>query len=106
MVTDETMEKALNYLAQTDERVGSLKANVARTEYLAKLKESGHFLQAEGNIEERKASARVTVEVQSEWDLHFKAIAEYEKIRARRERAIIVCELWRSINANRRSGNI
>jgi hypothetical protein len=106
VVDDKKMEAALDYLARTDEEAAGLKANVARTEYLAKLKESGHFLQAEGNIEERKASAKVTTEVQSEWDEHFKAIAAYEKVRARRERASLVIDCWRTIQASRRAGMI
>jgi hypothetical protein len=106
MIDDARMEKALDYLARTDEKCAELRSEVLRTEYLAKLKEAGGFLLAEGTVDERKSTAKVAPEVQSEWDLHFKAVAAYETMRARRERAVLTVEAWRSYSANRRAGNI
>jgi hypothetical protein len=101
------MERALQFLAETDEKAASLKADVARTEYVAKLRESSAYLTASGEtVKERESIAKTAPDVQEGWDLHFKAIAEFEKVRARRERAVLVCDLFRTLAANRRAGQV
>lgn len=102
MIDDALLDKAMNFLADTDEPCAELKANVARSEYLAKVSESLSFTLATGNNEERKADARTSQTVQEAWEKHFAAVEAYERMRARRERAILTIEVWRSQNANRR----
>jgi hypothetical protein len=97
---------ALTYLATSDADSAELKAAMARTEYIAKLARSFAFLAAEGNNEERKALADTDAKVISKWEEHHQAIVRYEKVRAKRETEVLVVETWRSINANRRSGNV
>jgi hypothetical protein len=98
------MSKALQYLATTDEPCANLKAEVARKEYLCKLAESKAFMLADGPIEKRKAEAKSSLPVQEAQDEYFQAIAEFEKVKAKRETESLVCEVWRSLNANRRQG--
>jgi hypothetical protein len=93
-------------LAESDERAAELKANVARTEYMAKLQESMGYRAATGNVDERWAEAMMLPEARKAREAHFTAVTEYEKVRARREREILVIDVWRSLNANRRVGNI
>jgi hypothetical protein len=92
----------MEYLADTDTECAELKADVARTEYIAKLKEAVAFKVADGNIEERKAIARSSGDAQTAWDAHFSAIRAYEIVRAKRERAVLVVDVWRTTQANRR----
>jgi hypothetical protein len=106
VVDDAKLEAALSYLERTDDKSADLKADVARTEYLAKLQESKVFLTSEGSVDQRKALAKVNESSQALWDVHFKAIAEHEKIRARRERAVLNVDVWRTGSANRRVGNV
>ena len=106
MITDDRLTRALTYLSQTDEECAELKANVARTEYLAKLRESSGFLTADGNIEERKASAKQDSTVQTYWEEHFKAVAAYEAVRAKRELEALIVDVWRTTSANRRQGSM
>jgi hypothetical protein len=103
-IPDEKVEKALRYLADTDERIGELKADVARWDYLIKLRESKHYLTHEGTIDERKAKAKCEADVVSAYEYQYSAIAAYEAVKAKRERAVILVDLWRSINASRRQG--
>lgn len=105
-ISDDRLESALAYLASTDKEVADLKANVARSDYLAKVRESFAFKAADGNNEERKHEARTADDVQAAWEKHFVAIADHEKLRAKRETEILVIETWRSLNANRRQGAI
>jgi hypothetical protein len=83
------MEQALNYLANTDEKIAEYKSQVAKTEYLAKLKEAFAFKAAEGDtVKDREVSSKTDVSAQESWQVHFQAVVEYEKLSVR-------C-LWRS----------
>lgn len=106
MISDTQLERAMEYLAQTDEPYAELRADVLRTEHLAKVAESLAFQLATGNVEERKAEARTTDTVRAAWEKHFAAVKAFELVRARRERAGLVVEVWRSENANRRHGQV
>ena len=103
---EKRVEAALKFLAGSDELIAQLKVGVARTEYLAKLQDAMAFRAATGNIEERKAEAKMMPAVQKTWEEHFVAIGEYEKVRAKRERAVLTCDLWRTAQASRRMGNV
>ena len=104
MIDDARLEKALRYLATTDADCASLKADVARTEYLAKRHEALVFQLSDGSVEARKAEAKSSGEVAEKWEQHFKAIEAYESIRAKRETESVIVDTWRSMNANRRQG--
>lgn len=102
MIDETKLERAMNYLAETDEVGAELKTNVARSEYMAKVAESMAFNLLEGPMEARKHEARVAGAVKEAWESHFKAMQAYEVVRARRERAVLTVDVWRSQNANRR----
>ena len=102
MIEEKQLEKAMNYLADTDREGAELKADVARTEFLAKVCEAMHYKAGEGSIEDRKQSARLAPEVKAAWEKHFQAITEYETVRAKRERAVLTVEVYRTESANRR----
>lgn len=106
MISPARLEKALTYLAETDEVCASHKAEVARSEYMAKVADAMAFKLAEGNNEERKVEARLAQPVIEAWEKHFKAVQAYETIRAKREREILIVDVWRSLNANRRTGQV
>jgi hypothetical protein len=97
-ISDERAENAFTALRSTDEKLGLLKANVARTEYLAKLHEAKVFLTSTGTMDERKAQARVAAE--GSWQEHFSEIAAYESLKATREDAAILLELYRTSEAS------
>jgi hypothetical protein len=102
-----TIGKVLDYLAATDETSAELKMEVARTKYLAELAESFAFKAIQtGSVADKQAEVQMDKTVQSRWGDHFKAVVAYEKVRARREHGMLLTELWRSYNANRRVGNI
>ena len=100
------MEKALGLLARTDEEAAELKTSVLRREYIADLIRKRLFLSAEGNNEERKAQAEVSKDVQDAMGLYFEAVREFERIKAKRATEELIVEAWRSVNANRRQGNV
>jgi hypothetical protein len=106
IVSDGRCQKALDYLIHSDEDCAKLKTAVAEKEYMLDLAKKRVFLSAEGNIEERKAIAEVSNDVQEAVLAHLKALVAFEQVKARRTTAALLVDTWRSVNANRRTGNI
>jgi hypothetical protein len=102
---EDRVAAVMNHLATTDDETADLKAGVQRTEFLAKLAEAFAYKAISvGSVEDKKAEAKMSPKVQEAWETHFKAIADYEKARAKRARGDMVFEGWRSRSANRRQG--
>ena len=104
MISDERAEKALRYLAATDESCGAAKAHMERMEYKAKAVRQQVFLIEEGTVAERQAKAEVDHDHQSTLEKYFDAIKTYSATANKRETERIVLDTWRTISANRRSG--
>lgn len=96
----------MQFLATTDLEIASWKGQMLRTEYMAKVAEAMAFKALEGGVEERRQAARTIPEVQAKWEEHWDTVVKYENLRARRERAVLTVELWRSVNASRRQGQM
>lgn len=106
MISEDRLQRALTFLATSDEQAAEMKADVARKEYLCKLARSREFLSAEGSVEARKATAEISDSVQLAEDMLATAIVEFEKLRCKRITETLVVEVWRSVSANKRVGNI
>lgn len=106
MITSERLEKALQYLATTDAETAEAKADVERCIYRCKHARALEFQGADGSVEARKASAETSQSVQQAEDRRIEAIVKFEKLKAKRETEGLVIEVWRSLNANRRTGNL
>ncbi len=101
-ISDERLQKALTYLAETDEESAMLKTDVERQEYIKKRTRAIGFLSAAGNVEERKAKAEVSDEVESAEHDYTRALQKHEAMAAKRKTEALIVEVWRSCNANRR----
>ncbi len=106
MIDERRLEKAMTYLAQSDEKAAELKAEVDRSEYKAKTTKATVFLHLEGTVAEREAGAMTANETKDAYRAHFQAIRDYQAVANKRELERLVVEVWRSENANRRVGNI
>lgn len=105
MISDDRLQKALTYLAETDEEAAMLKTDVERREYLKKRVRAIEFLAAEGkSVEERKARAEMSTEVENVEHDYCNALQRYEHIAAKRKTEALIVDVWRSINSNRRAG--
>lgn len=104
MISDERAEKALRYLASTDESCAAAKAHQERMEYKAKAIRQQVFLVEEGTVAERQAKAEVDHDHQRALEEYFDAMKNYSAIANKRETERIVLDTWRTISANRRSG--
>lgn len=106
MITDARLQRALTYLAETDEPAAELKADVSRKEYLCKLARSKEFLIAAGPVEQRKATAEVSDSVQRAEGEYTDAVVAFEKVRAKRTTEELIVEVYRTVSANRRQGQV
>ena len=106
MITEDRLTKALVYLAHSDQECAEAKSWVAKSEYLAKLKEAFAFKSAKGDtVKDREVAAKTDEDAQKCWNIHFEEIVKYEQIRAKRELESLIVDLDRTISANRRQGS-
>lgn len=105
MAIDEARaEKALLFLEHTDAQYADTRVMMLRAEYLVDVTECMVYKTLEGSIEDRKRLAKSDTATQAKFDDYLKSVRDYEFLRARRRRAELTLEMWRSLNANRRQG--
>ena len=104
MISEDRLEKAMRYLAETDEELAEAKGEVLRCEQLLKRIQYRLFESADGSIELRKAKAGMSAETARAEEELVSAIVKYEGLRAKRDTESTVVEVWRSLNASRRLG--
>jgi hypothetical protein len=100
------MEAALNSLAETDEEIALLHTNRERAEIMRKRVRQREFMYATGTVAERTAIAEGTMGVGMADDEYIAALQAYESLKAKRQTWMILIEVWRSVNAGMRKGNI
>jgi hypothetical protein len=104
MISDDRAEKALRYLAETDEACAAAKAEMERADYRAKVMRQTVFLHETGTVAERNAKAETHPSVMEASEVYFAAIKAYGAIANKRSTEAIVMDTWRTISANRRKG--
>lgn len=92
----------MNYLASTDIPYAEAKTRMERAEILRKRARSRILLTTQGTVAERAAQADTHADVIAADDEYVEAIKQYETLRARRQRAELVIDVWRSLEASRR----
>ena len=103
-VEAENVEAAMFYLAETDGLYATAKTDVKRTEILRKRVRARVFLQSDGTVAQREAVAETHADTELADGEHFDAVAKFETLHARRERAALVIDLYRTLEASRRKG--
>lgn len=106
MIDEAKMERALHHLAKTDDEYARAKMDLERAEILRKRTRSRVFLTEAGTVAERNAAAETSDDVGTADDAYIAAIGKYEGLKASRQRAELIIEVWRSLNAARRRGNL
>lgn len=105
MIDEKTAEKALNYLAETDEPAAKAKSLMLALEKQEKTVLAVSYMNSQGrSVQDREYEARKSIEY-LDWQEKYKdAVYEHELYRNKRSRAELTIEFWRSLNANRRQG--
>ena len=93
---------ALEFLALSDEDFAMAKTNLLRSEILSKRVRARVFVETEGGVEVRKAKAEGHVDVVTADESLCASTLDFETLKAKRSRAEIVIEVWRSVNASQR----
>jgi hypothetical protein len=96
------MERAMEALAESDDNYAEAKAAVLRTELLCKKARARVFLIADGGAEQRKATAEASGDAQTADDAYIAATLTFERLRVLRQRAELLIDVWRSLEASRR----
>jgi hypothetical protein len=105
MISDERREKAMRYLAETDLECAELEGEQVRREYLLDMIRDRGFLTADGSsIREREARSNTSADVQRAHEEYVQALVRFKHVKAKRQTETMICDQWRSENANRRQG--
>lgn len=105
-LNDNRVEKALMFLSSTDESHAELSGEVKRLEEALKMTKSHCYLLSDGTIAEREAKAINSPqyrEVVEEW---IEALKEFKMLDNKRQHEIRITEIWQTLSANRRKGNV
>jgi hypothetical protein len=105
-ISDDRLQKALTFLAETDEPCALLKANAERYEFKAEAIRDAIFLRTDGTVAERTAAAKASTEYAEAKEAQFVVLGQYEAMRNKRATEAIVVDTWRTIQANMRKGNV
>lgn len=106
LISETRLQKALEYLATTDEPAAGLRADVERAEFKAKGVKDAVFLTCEGSVAERQAIAGTNKEYTASMNEYFEALRVSDAMRNKRATESIVIDTWRSLNSGRNKGNI
>ena len=109
LVTEQQVEKALTFLADTDGEFANWRGQMLRTEHLFDVAKALAFkhLKGEGlGVEESRQLAITTEAVQKAHEDYVKCVVAWENLRARRKRAEITIDLYRTAEASRRKGTL
>ena len=104
-VTRERAEAALHFLAHSDIEVATLKVEAKRGELALKRTKAEVFKKGDGSVADRNAIAETaseTVAAEEDW---FAADLEHEKLKNQRSSAMLVFEMFRTLEASRRQGS-
>lgn len=104
---DRSVEAALKYIATSAEDFARAKARVKYIEQFRKTLKARAYLEARGEtVSEREAKAYTEPEYVACLESYKDAVYDHEILVAKRLRAELVIEVWRTLNANKRAANI
>ena len=101
-ITQERMEAAMQFLAECDEPYAQEKMELEKATILAKRVRARAFLVADGSVEQRKATAEVAGDTIAADEAYCASVKAYETLKAQRQRAELVIDIWRTLEASRR----
>ena len=105
-LSQDRMEKALRFLAETDEGCAELRAEMERAEFRAKATKEAIFKRLAGGVAERQAEAASSDEYAQAMEAYFVQLKGFESIRNKRSTEMVVIDVWRTLESSRRKGNV
>lgn len=108
MISEDRLSKSLKYLAETDEPAAKAKALMLGLEEQIKSLKGILFVQLPSDMKVAEKDARVFAheEYKNHIEKYQNAVADYEILKNKRDTEGLIVEVWRSLNANQRRGNV
>ncbi len=106
MISEDRLQQAMTYLAQTDTDCARLKAEVESAAHAIKAMKAAIIIREEGPMELRKAKAENATIVSEKVGAWLSCLERYEAMVNKRKTETLIVDVWRSLNASRRVGNI
>jgi hypothetical protein len=103
IVADDTVSKALAYLADDPHPLALARKYLTDAETASKRVYAQAFLDAEGSVDARKAQAEISNGYQLAKANESNAVLELERHKSRSRAAEMIIEMWRSEQANVRA---
>lgn len=104
--TVQDVSHMLTSLAKTDEQYARLTAAVKALDHKRRVIRAIAFLEISGTVAEREALATASKEYKAFIVEYENTIADKEILGAKRKRAELTIDVWRSLNAARNKGQI
>lgn len=106
-ISDKHIEKALDFLRDSSGEYARARAEVKYLEQYRKTMKATTFLECRGDtIAERESKAYAAPAYVELLDRYHEAVYKAEELAAKRLAAELKIEVWRTVNANKRAGNI
>ena len=106
MISDKRVEQAVRYLAETDKEHARLKAEYKAKEALTKTIIGFEFNDAQGAVEARRQAAYSSQAYIDHIEQLKKLEVELQEIWNKRQTETVIIDLYRTLSANQRKGNI
>lgn len=106
MITTERLQRALTFIAETDEQAATLKTDVERLHYRVKQIKAAIFVHENGSVAMRQAVAEGHTHTETAVAEYLDAYQKSEALQNKRKTEALVIDVWRSLNASKRLGNI
>ena len=106
MISDQNVQKAVDYLASTDEEHARARAEYHALSELRKTTRAFCFSELTGGVKEREMGAECHPSYIAHIEKIKQAEIEFHLLHNKRKRAELTIELYRTCSANVRKGNI
>ena len=102
MITEERLEKAMIYLAHTDEDAAKAKALCKKLEKMERIIRGEAFLRASGTVAEREAKAVTSEQYKEHVAYAENCWVDAELLDNKRHTEEVIVDVWRTMSANLR----
>jgi len=107
MISKDRLEKALRYIAETDEDLADAKTEVERSSWLCKHTRALVYEMVGGKtVDDRRMAVERHEKVSTAEERRIKAIGVLEHLKSKRESEELVINVWRTLESSRRAGVI
>jgi|TARA_R100000687_G_scaffold7254_1_gene6380 hypothetical protein len=102
VISEERLEKAITYLAHTDEEAAKAKALCKKLEKIERIIRGEAFLKATGTVAEREAKAVTSQDFRDHVAYAENCWVDAELLDNKRHTEEVIIDIWRTMSANLR----